>query len=69
MTESFFHVRWCLGCVTYEMIVGLPPFYCQDWERMYDLILHADLTFPTLISPKCTALLQGYVNDAFGSME
>eukprot|EP00041_Stephanoeca_diplocostata_P019621 m.426244 g.426244 ORF g.426244 m.426244 type:complete len:500 (-) comp21354_c0_seq3:2739-4238(-) len=50
---------WCLGCVTYEMIVGLPPFYCQDWERMYDLILHADLTFPALISPKCKSLLQG----------
>lgn len=49
---------WCLGCVAYEMIVGLPPFYSQDWNQMYDLILYGELKFSALVPPKCRSLLQ-----------
>ena len=44
---------WTLGCVTYEMIVGLPPFYCQDWQQMYELILRGKLNFPAGVSARC----------------
>eukprot|EP00040_Diaphanoeca_grandis_P029086 m.169374 g.169374 ORF g.169374 m.169374 type:complete len:482 (-) comp31565_c0_seq1:85-1530(-) len=49
---------WCLGCVTYEMIVGLPPFYSQDWNEMYDKILSGPLNFSALVPPKSRSLLQ-----------
>jgi len=53
---------WTLGCVTYEMIVGLPPFYCQDWQKMYELILHGELKFPGGVSARCRGLLEGLLN-------
>eukprot|EP00049_Salpingoeca_infusionum_P007176 m.116443 g.116443 ORF g.116443 m.116443 type:complete len:501 (-) comp13611_c0_seq1:686-2188(-) len=37
---------WCLGCVTYEMMCGLPPFYSSNVDEMYDRILHDRLRFP-----------------------
>jgi len=40
---------WCLGCVTYEMMCGLPPFYSRDCNEMYDRILHDILSFPEFV--------------------
>ncbi|EDQ89836.1 uncharacterized protein MONBRDRAFT_32206 [Monosiga brevicollis MX1] len=37
---------WCLGCVTYEMMCGLPPFYSRQVHEMYERILHDKLRFP-----------------------
>ncbi|XP_024062815.1 serine/threonine-protein kinase Sgk3 isoform X3 [Terrapene carolina triunguis] len=34
---------WCLGAVLYEMLYGLPPFYCRDVAEMYENILHKPL--------------------------
>lgn len=53
---------WTLGCVTYEMIVGLPPFYCQDWQQMYELILHGELKFPAAVSSRCRGLLESLLS-------
>ena len=50
---------WCLGCVLYEMIFGLPPFYSQDWSEMYEKILHSPLKFPSQIPPSCKSILGG----------
>lgn len=36
---------WSLGTLMYEMLCGLPPFYDQNMQRMYDKILHAELRF------------------------
>lgn len=30
---------WCLGCVLYEMLYGLPPFYSRNTAEMYNNIL------------------------------
>jgi serum/glucocorticoid-regulated kinase 2 len=38
--------HYCLGVLLYELIVGLPPFYSKDINRIYDSILHEPLTFP-----------------------
>ena len=50
---------WCLGCVTYEMMCGLPPFYSRDCSEMYDRILHAPLRFPEIVPPLARSLLEG----------
>ena len=40
---------WCLGCVLYEMLCGLPPFYSRDHQKMYNSILNDSLTFPVAV--------------------
>eukprot|EP00052_Salpingoeca_macrocollata_P010694 m.82968 g.82968 ORF g.82968 m.82968 type:complete len:514 (+) comp17685_c0_seq1:202-1743(+) len=50
---------WCLGCVTYEMMCGLPPFYSRDCNEMYDRILHDTLRFPEHVPGPARAWLAG----------
>mmetsp|Transcript_7816 Transcript_7816/g.11595 ORF Transcript_7816/g.11595 Transcript_7816/m.11595 type:complete len:379 (+) Transcript_7816:195-1331(+) len=40
---------WSFGTLIYEMLVGIPPFYSDDIQEMYDNILHADLIIPDII--------------------
>jgi len=37
---------WALGTLLHEMIVGLPPYYDTNVQRMYHKILHEPLRFP-----------------------
>ena len=37
---------WSFGILLYEMMVGIPPFYNQNIQLMYELIQHSDLRFP-----------------------
>lgn len=50
---------WCLGCVTYEMMCGLPPYYSRDVNEMYDRILHDTLRFPDHVPQAARQLLEG----------
>lgn len=43
--------------LVFEMLVGIPPFYDQNMQRMYDKILHASLRFPSHVSPEARSLL------------
>lgn len=62
---------WSLGTLIYEMLTGLPPFYDQNMQRMYDKILNAPLRFPAYMSPEAKNLLSGLlqrkVEDRLGS--
>ena len=40
---------WSFGILIFEMLCGIPPFYCENNEKMYELILHAELKFPKKI--------------------
>ncbi|ORX73306.1 Pkinase-domain-containing protein [Linderina pennispora] len=45
-------VDWyCLGAVLYEMLTGLPPYYDQDNNVMYQRILQDPLRFPATLPP------------------
>ena len=46
---------WSFGILIYEMLCGIPPFYCDNTERMYELITRADLRFPKKINISKTA--------------
>lgn len=50
---------WCLGCVTFEMMCGLPPFYSRDCNEMYDRILHDKLRFPDHVPATARSMLEG----------
>lgn len=39
------------------MLVGIPPFYSENVQEMYDMILHSDLYIPEFVSVEASDLL------------
>jgi serum/glucocorticoid-regulated kinase 2 len=37
---------WSYGTLVYEMLFGIPPFFSENVEKMYELITKSDLRFP-----------------------
>jgi len=52
---------WSLGTLIYEMLTGLPPFYSQNINIMYQKILNGELRFPSFVSPDAQNLLEGFL--------
>ncbi|EHB16408.1 RAC-gamma serine/threonine-protein kinase [Heterocephalus glaber] len=50
---------WGLGVVTYEMMCGRLPFYNQNHEKLFELILMEDIKFPQTLSSDAISLLSG----------
>lgn len=50
---------WGLGVVMYEMMCGRLPFYNQDHERLFELILMEEIRFPRSLAPEAKELLTG----------
>ncbi|KAL6074517.1 Serine/threonine-protein kinase Sgk2 [Balamuthia mandrillaris] len=50
---------WSLGTLMYEMLTGLPPFYSQNINIMYQKILAGELRYPSYVSKAAKSLLNG----------
>uniref|UniRef100_A0A672NL48 V-akt murine thymoma viral oncogene homolog 3b n=1 Tax=Sinocyclocheilus grahami TaxID=75366 RepID=A0A672NL48_SINGR len=50
---------WGLGVVMYEMMCGRLPFYNQDHEKLFELILMEEIKFPRTLSADAKSLLSG----------
>ncbi|BGP18340.1 Serine/threonine-protein kinase [Rhodosporidiobolus nylandii] len=50
---------WTLGVLLYEMLSGLPPFYSENTNEMYQKILTDPLRFGDEIQPDARSLLTG----------
>jgi len=53
---------WSLGILLYELTVGIPPFYSQNVNEMYNKIQHGVLRFPPFLSEHCKSLIVGLLN-------
>jgi serine/threonine protein kinase len=53
---------WSLGCLIYEMLYGMPPFYSQDRNKLFQNILFTELKFPAYFKPDCVDLLKGLLD-------
>ena len=54
---------WNLGMVCYEMLTGLPPWYTQDKELLFERLKNAPLKFPNYVSKLASSFIQ--VNHIF----
>eukprot|EP01002_Notosolenus_urceolatus_P000043 NODE_1011_length_1620_cov_28.866964_g836_i0.p1 GENE.NODE_1011_length_1620_cov_28.866964_g836_i0~~NODE_1011_length_1620_cov_28.866964_g836_i0.p1 ORF type:complete len:471 (+),score=127.04 NODE_1011_length_1620_cov_28.866964_g836_i0:127-1539(+) len=52
---------WALGTMMYEMICGLPPFYSENVNEMYEFILNKPLTFPQGFDPDAQDLITSWL--------
>ena len=50
---------WSFGTILYEMMTGLPPFYNQNLNIMYEKILNAPLPLPKYLSKEARSILLG----------
>ncbi|XP_059487981.1 serine/threonine-protein kinase 36 [Neocloeon triangulifer] len=50
---------WSLGCIVYELLVGIPPFKSSSVLHLVRLIHNEQIRFPEYVSQECVAFLQG----------
>jgi aurora kinase len=52
---------WSLGVLTYEFLVGNPPFEEKGYMATYHRILKVDLRIPSFVSPEATDIIKRFL--------
>jgi len=52
---------WSVGTLIYEMLTGLPPFYSQNEEQMYQKIMNAEIVIPQGFSAEVGDLIRKFL--------
>jgi len=49
---------WTFGCILYELLNGIPPFYTSNRNELFEKIKFGTIKMPSNISPELTDLLE-----------
>ena len=50
---------WSFGSILFEMLTGVPPFYEQDRDKLFNSIKNEEPDYPAELSEECVDLLKG----------
>lgn len=50
---------WTLGCIIYEMIIGIPPFYSRDRKVLLNNIATSSPKYPSQLPENLRSILEG----------
>jgi len=53
---------WSLGTLIYEMLTGLPPFYDEDIQKMYQKKMTATLTMPDYVDGRAKDIMKRFLD-------
>lgn len=53
---------WALGCLIYEMIIGIPPFYSENRFELFELIRYKQPHFPYGLSSSTICIITNLLN-------
>lgn len=49
---------WSLGCLVYEIVAGIPPFYSKNREDLFHQIKFQNPKYPNFITEQCQNLIE-----------
>ena len=56
---------WTLGSIVYEMMVGVPPFYSQNRQDLFDKIKMQNPKYPSTLNPEAVEFISSLLKKDF----
>jgi len=53
---------WSVGTLIFEMLTGLPPFYCEDVQKMYSMKMTAELSIPDYVDELARDIIRKFLD-------